>query len=299
LDLITKQNNNLKSSILLTKTTIMKTFKFLSWFFLAALISLSACSKDKDDDDDDDNGTPINTADTIAQANLLAHFKFDGNVNDEKGHQTTQQGVTYTFDRHSQANSAYKGSETAYARIENPANLRVGSITMSMWLRAQQFPGGTNFIVTFIDPDSDWNAGYGLFQEGSMRGDTLRYKAFSKHQESDMFNWFDTDGGNYRRILFPSSKWFHLVYAYDGATSIRRIFLDGAKLGTDTIRAGNTPMGPITVPATAQYFYIGHNPNNAHEWIGNYKGDLDDLRIYNAALRDEQIQALFNAEKPQ
>lgn len=280
----------------------MKTFKFLSWFFLAALISISACSKD-DDDDDDDNGngeTPINAADTIAGANLLAHFKFDGDVTDVKGHQTTQEGVTYTFDRHSQPNSAYKGSETAYARIENPANMRVGSITMSMWLRAQQFAGGTNFIVTFIDPTLGWNAGLGLWQEGSMRGDTLRYKSFTRHQDADIFNWFDTDDAKTRGTLFPSSKWFHLVYAYDGATSIRRIFMDGAKLSTDTIRGGGeTPMGPITIPATAEYFYIGQNPNEDEVWIGNYTGDLDDLRIYNAALRDEQIQALFNAERPQ
>jgi hypothetical protein len=279
----------------------MKTFKFLSLFFLAALVSMSACSKDDNDDDDNGNGeTPVNVADTIAHANLLAHFKFNGNVNDEKGHQVTQQGVTYTFDRHSQANSAYKGSETAYARIENPANLRVSSITMSMWLRAQQMPGGTNFIVTFIDPAQGWNAGLGLWQEGSMRGDTLRYKAFTRHQNASIFNWFDTDDAKTRRTLFPSSKWFHLVYAYDGATSIRRIFMDGAKLSTDTIRGGgDTPMGPITIPETAQYFYIGRNPNTDEVWIGNYKGDLDDLRIYSIALRDEQIQALYNAEKPQ
>lgn len=279
----------------------MKTLKFLSWMFIAAMVSFAACSKDDDDNDDDDNGNgdPVNIADTVAQANLVAHFKFDGDATDEKGHQTTFEGITYTFDRHAQANSAYKGSETAFVRIENSNDFRMGSMTFSMWLRAQQMPGGTNFILTFIDPTIDWNAGYGLFQEGSQRGDTLRFKAFSRHQESDIFNWTDTDAGDLRSVFFPPSKWFHMVYVYDGSSSIRNLYLDGNKLSTDTIRAGETPMGPVTVPATAGHLYIGMNPNTAHEWIGNYEGDLDDLRIFNAALNEEQVQAIYNGEKPQ
>jgi hypothetical protein len=278
----------------------MKTLKFLSWMFIAAMVSFAACSKDDDDDDDDNgDGDPVNAADTVAQANLVAYFMFDGDVTDEKGHEVTSEGVTYTFDRHSQANSAYKGSESAFARIEDPANLRMGSMTFSMWLRAQQLPGGTNFILTFIDPSIDWNAGYGFFQEGSLRGDTLRYKAFSRHQESDIYNWTDTDAGVLRNVFFPPSKWFHLAYTYDGSTSIRNLYLDGNKLSTDTIRAGETPMGPVTVPAGAEHFYIGMNPNTVHEWIGNYEGDLDDLRIYNIALREDQIETIYDAEKPE
>jgi hypothetical protein len=277
----------------------MKTLKFLSWMFIAAMVSFAACSKDDDDDDDNGNGDPVNAADTVAQASLVAYFMFDGDVTDKKGHQVTSEGVTYTFDRHSKANSAYKGSETAFARVENSDNFRMGSMTLSMWLRAQQFPGGTNFIVTFIDPAIDWNAGYGIFQEGSMRGDTLRYKGFSRHQNSDIYNWTDTDAGVLRSVFFPPSKWFHFAYTYDGATSIRKLYLDGNKLSTDTIRAGETPMGPITVPTTAGHFYIGKNPNTAHTWIGNYKGDLDDLRVYNIALKEEQIKTIYDAEKPQ
>jgi hypothetical protein len=278
----------------------MKALKFLSWFFIAAMISFAACSDDNDDIDDDDNNGGTNAADTVARANLVAHFPFNGNLNNEQNLQTTGNNVTYTFDRHSTANSAYKGSATTWVRVDNPAALRVGSITMSMWLRAQQMPGGTNFIISFIDPAIDWNAGLALWQEGSGRGDTLRYKAVSRHQNSDMFNWTDTqfDRG-VRTAFFPPAKWFHLVYAYDGASSIRDIYLDGARVARDTIRANETPMGPITIPESAQHFYIGHNPNTSHEWIGNYAGDLDDLRIYNVALREEQVQRIYNAERPQ
>ncbi len=278
----------------------MKTFKFLSWIFLAVMVSFAACSKDDDDPDDDNgNGDDINPADTVALDNLVAYFKFDGDDTDEQGHATTSEGVAYTLDRHFEANAAYTGSETAYIKIDDTDNFRMGSMTFSMWLRAQQLPGGTNFILSFIDPDIDWNAGYGLWQEGSARGDTLRYKAFTRHQNSDIYGWTDTDAGVLRDVFFPPSKWFHFVYAYDGATSIRDIYMDGTQLSRDTLVAGETPMGPVTVPESAGAFYIGMNPNTVHEWLGNYEGDLDDLRIYNIALTEEQIQLIYDGEKPE
>ena len=278
----------------------MRSLKFLSWIFLAIAVSFAACSKDDDDDDNGNgNGNDINPADTVAVDNLVAYFKFDGDVTDEQGHATTSEGVTFTFDRHANANSAYKGSETAFILIDDDDNFRVESITLSMWLRAQQMPGGTNFIVSFIDPTMDWNAGFGLWQEGSQRGDTLRYKAFSRHQSSDIYAWTDTDWGILRDVFFPPAKWFHFVYAYDGASSIRDMYLDGVKLSSDTLIAGDTPMGPITIPSSASGFYIGKNPNTVHEWIGNYEGDLDDLRIFNVALTEEQVGIIYEAEKPE
>lgn len=278
----------------------MRSLKFLSWIFLAIAVSFAACSKDDDDDDNGNgNGDDTNPADTVAVDNLVAYFKFDGDVTDEQGHATTSEDVTYTFDRHANPESAYKGSETAYIRIDDVDNFRVESLTLSMWLRAQQMPGGTNFIVSFIDPEMDWNAGYGFWQEGSQRGDTLRYKAFTRHQQSDVFAWTDTDFGDLRNAFFPPSKWFHLVYAYDAETSIRDMYLDGVKLASDTLIAGETPMGPITVPESANAFFIGKNPNTVHEWLGNYEGDLDDLRIYNVALTEEQVGIIYEGEKPE
>lgn len=279
----------------------MKAFKYYLAVVLAITVALAACSKDDDNDinDNDDNGNDINPADTVAIANLVAYFPFDGDIEDEMGHETSGEHYNFTFDRYTEPNSAYKGSADAYIKIENPENLRLSSLTFSMWLRAQQMPGGTNFIITFIDPDMDWNAGYGLWQEGSQRGDTLRYKAFTRHHQSDIFLWTDTDWGDLRDVFFPPARWFHFVYTYDEHTSIRELFMDGLKLASDTVFVDeDTPIGPITVPESATTFYIGKNPNTVHEWIGNYEGDLDDLRIYNIALTEEQVGWIYEGEKP-
>ena len=268
---------------------------FLAMIILAFGMTFMACEKD-DDDDNGDNGNGVSGADTIASENRVAYFKFDGSIDDEEGHTTTGQNVAYTLDRFGNMDAAYKGDTNAHVMVDPVNDLKTGSITLSMWLRNQQFAGGTQFIVTLIDPSIEWNAGYGLWQEGSDRGDTLRYKLFTKHQNSDVFVWTDTQFGEASDVYFPPSKWFQFVYTYDGNSGERAIYYNGDQVLRDTMMYNDASMGPITVPATATNFYIGANPNEVQTWVGNYEGDLDDLRVFDVALTEEQVNNLYVAE---
>jgi len=275
---------------------IMKNkMSFLAMIILAFGMTFMACEKD-DDDDNGDNGNGVSGADTIASENRVAYFKFDGSIDDEEGHTTTGQNVAYTLDRFGNMDAAYKGDTNAHVMVDPVNDLKTGSITLSMWLRNQQFAGGTQFIVTLIDPSIEWNAGYGLWQEGSDRGDTLRYKLFTKHQNSDVFVWTDTQFGEASDVYFPPSKWFQFVYTYDGNSGERAIYYNGDQVLRDTMMYNDASMGPITVPATATNFYIGANPNEVQTWVGNYEGDLDDLRVFDVALTEEQVNNLYVAE---
>ncbi len=261
---------------------------------LAAIVFFSACSK-KDNSTNNGGTTTGNPADTVAVNNLVGYFKFNNSVNDEKMHTAMGTNVTYTTDRFGNVNSAYKGDTNAFIEVTPATDFKTSSITMSMWLRAQPFTGGTSFILTLIDPNIDWNAGYGIWQEGRT-GDTLRYKAFTRHLDGSAFIWTDTQYGQTSDVLFPPSKWYQLVYTYDASTSIRDLYMNGEKVLADTLMFNGAPMGPITVPSTAQGLFIGKDPNTAQSWIGNYVGDLDDLRIYNTALNADQVKALFDGE---
>lgn len=273
----------------------MKNLKFLWIFMLAFALGFTACNND-DDDKDNKKDKVDNPADTVALTNLKAYFKFNNSVDDKKGHVSVGNQVEYTTDRFGTVDKAYKGGENTFVTVTPAPDLKVSSATFSMWLRNQPFAGGTQFIFTYLDPDMDWNAGYGLWQEGSMRGDTLRYKAFTRHLSSDIYGWLDTDGGELRKVLFPSSKWFQLVISYDATSSIRKTYYNGTKVASDTLKDQNVGLGAITVPTTAKDFFIGKNPNIGQDWIGNYKGDLDDFRIYDKALTDGQVKALYDGE---
>ncbi|HUW04844.1 MAG TPA: LamG-like jellyroll fold domain-containing protein, partial [Williamwhitmania sp.] len=93
-----------------------------------------------------------------------------------------------------------------------------------------------------------------------------------------------------------TAKWFQVVYTYDANSSIYRLFLNGVKVMQDTSTYNDALMGGITIPTTATDFFIGKNPNTVQTWLGNYLGDMDDFRLYNVALTEDQVGALYNGE---
>lgn len=274
----------------------MKYTKIFSMLALAVAATFVSCSKDSSSSDNN-NTTVDNTADTVAVNSLVAYFKFNADVTDKKGHVAVNNGATFTTDRFGSTAAAYHGGTDAFVDVTPDASLKnLASMTVSVWLRAQLLAGGTNFIFAYIDPTIDWNAGIGMWQEGDSRVDTLRIKGFTMHQNSQVFTWLDTRYGATEKVLFPTSKWFHIAYTYNSADGIRALYLNGTKVLQDTITYNDAPMGAITIPTTATDFYIGKNPNTVQTWLGNYLGDMDDFRIYNVALTEAQVGALYNGE---
>ncbi len=77
-----------------------------------------------------------------------------------------------------------------------------------------------------------------------------------------------------------ASTWQHIVVTWDstsGTNTVLNVYLNGIKTVTQTIS------GVITQPNSA--FNMGNS---------NYKGQIDDVRIYNYALTSQQIEQLYN-----
>ena len=90
--------------------------------------------------------------------------------------------------------------------------------------------------------------------------------------------------GNYKYLVFKASTldgaWHHIVYTKDGTSHV--IYVDGS------LDQQFTSNGDISwsVP-----FYIGRGITiNGDPW---FKGTLDDVRIYNRALRSEEVALLY------
>ena len=276
----------------------MKYTKNFSMIALAVAATFASCSKDSSSSTNT-NPTVTNSADTVAVNSLVAYFKFNADVTDKKGHVAVNNGVTFTTDRFGTAADAYHGSADAFVDVTPDALMKnLSSMTYSVWLRTQNLTSGTNFIFTYIDPNIDWNAGIGLWQEGSNtdRPDTVQLKGFTMHQSSSVYTWLDSRNGDVSKVLFPTAKWFQVIYTYDATSSIYKLFLNGVKVMQDTSMFNDAPIGPITIPSTATDFFIGKNPNTAQSWLGNYVGDMDDFRLYNVALTEAQVGALYTGE---
>ncbi|MBV6518478.1 MAG: hypothetical protein E3K33_00975 [Candidatus Brocadia sp.] len=90
-----------------------------------------------------------------------------------------------------------------------------------------------------------------------------------------------------RTLLNSVGNWYHAVGTYNQTTGQQKLYVNGELVRTFTHPAGNT-----VVPLS---FYpdmrIGHSRINH----GYFNGVIDDVRLYNYALNDQEIKSLYNA----
>jgi gliding motility-associated-like protein len=112
----------------------------------------------------------------------------------------------------------------------------------------------------------------------------------------------DSAFSNYTQIkssVIPVNQWFHYVLVFDGnLISAQRVklYVNGV-LSTTTLTVGSIP---TTTTNTNQEVTIGacHTYNNT-AGIGNpYNGVVDDVRIYNRALTNIEINQLYSLSIP-
>lgn len=86
-----------------------------------------------------------------------------------------------------------------------------------------------------------------------------------------------------------SQSWHHIAATFESGNV--KMFFDGELVGSEVDVLGNTILG-LTTAAT---FNIGGNVNSI---LGgdNFEGEIDEVRVFNVALDDEQIQQMVYQE---
>ena len=196
---------------------------------------------------------------------LVAYYPFNGNANDESGNGNngTVNGAVLTSDRFGTASSAYDFSS---GNITAPANyLPVGNTarTISSWIYASNFLQPDKMIVGWGQPSvqqmSAIAMGLGSFADGKPG-----------------FWGYSADLAARSRV--SDNRWHHVVFTFD--TTLGKLYLDG-KLDTSRVLSLNTSSGTL---------YIGDYYIN----VGRFSGSVDDIRIYNRALSETEIDSLYH-----
>jgi len=88
---------------------------------------------------------------------------------------------------------------------------------------------------------------------------------------------------------FKTDTWQHIVVTYKSSVYVR-VYVDG------TLEANNTVSIPSTLTGhEAASFMIA---TDAGGFGGRFKGLIDDVRLYNRALSDTEIKALYGTPQP-
>ncbi|HEY9670698.1 MAG TPA: LamG domain-containing protein [Waterburya sp.] len=208
---------------------------------------------------------------------LIAHYLFDSNAQDTSGHNLhgTVHGATLTTDRFGIPESAYQ-FDGVDDYIEVPHNDLLNltdNLTISLWLKQEAGKA----------------AGYRLVEKGS-------------YGVNDGYNFDTYDGSTGRKLrlcggvqnaqantVYSLNEWHHVAVVFSKGVST--FYLDGKP-------DGSAPHGSPSIRTNSLSLLIGSARGSKAEF---FKGALDDIRIYNRALSEQQIKAIHQlpSRKPQ
>ena len=215
----------------------------------------------------------------IPSAGLIAYYSFTGNANDGSGY--ANNGVvtsaTLTTDRFGNANSAYSfnGSSSVITIPSAPILETItNQYSFSVWTKINLFNSGQFSIIdkdTLCPPTSGKTPF--LFVADNISN--------SGYQIQNIACGVSTQFGK-AGINAQLNTWTHTVATYDGSNI--KFYVNGI-LKSTTSATGNVSMskGNLT---------IGHTVFGAGNSWAN--GVIDDIRIYNTAITQSDVTALFN-----
>lgn len=195
---------------------------------------------------------------------LVGWWPFNGNANDESGNGNngTVNGATLTSDRNGVVNSAYSfdaqsNNSISIGDIDLPANF-----TINGWYRLSSLMGFQNIISKY-----GTNGGYAL-----IFGNSTLYAHTNQ----------GTSSGNVCNSTYnETNNFWHMVSVILSSGEIK-FYIDGVQFGSCGNMNNSNPNNSMT--------YFGRQSYGTSE---NLNGDLDDIGIWNRALTEEEILALY------
>ncbi|MBP6038715.1 MAG: T9SS type A sorting domain-containing protein [Flavobacterium sp.] len=207
---------------------------------------------------------------------LVSYWPFSGNANDQSGNGNNGavNGATLTTDRFGNTNSAYNfnGSSTVqdYLIANNPISNQE-SFTISYWVSRADI----NFTKyhLMINDNSNSTGTYELFS----RNDTIYFRNFAGVPGAGVN--FDLK----QRVQIPNNSAFNVCVTSDN--NVTKLFINGIQYQQTSIQKIKPTLGLI---------YFGMHPNFNIQSNNSFNGKLDDIGIWNRALSQEEITAMYN-----
>ncbi|MCF7741417.1 MAG: T9SS type A sorting domain-containing protein [Candidatus Marinimicrobia bacterium] len=216
---------------------------------------------------------------------LVGHWSFDYTLEDavDDAHGTfSGYELTYTEDLFGGGALSLDGYSD-HVILGDSLDFRFGDevdFSVALWVRSDGWNDDAA-IISNKDWDSGNNVGWLIAGEGGGEGSwQWNYNTVGSDDDLD----YDPDGP-----MLSDGKWHHLAVTHD-RDSVAIFYFDGVPQDTMDIstRSGSLNSGYPVVVGTD-----GAQGVNYPYW---FKGDIDDIRMYNYVIEKEQIEKL--AEKP-
>lgn len=288
--------------------------KKIFYFAIAMSIAVFASCEKQGDKEDEKEATKV----TVAEDALVLHLPF------EDGSVAVGEGVTFAskegkaelvdgFIGKAYTNTSGNAKEAGYLKYnlaEANCIKSLKSFTFSAWVKRPALGSGAFFSVN--GGEHDWGSTMQFFFDNSGEGeDGATYQQFNARIDSYKEG---EDGAKFQASCWPNiqgpefakvDEWYHVARTYDAATGAWKVYADGV-LTHEGIHEYGDPAGPFgdldLASPTMNALYIGGwaaiiDGVNNQDWMTYYNGSIDEVRMYNRALTDQEIGQLWQQEK--
>lgn len=201
---------------------------------------------------------------------LILYLPFNGNANDESGNGNNASiiNATSTSDRNNYSNSAYyfNGSSN-YISIPSSSSLESvqNGISFSAWFYLNEwYSDKWAPLIAKSDNSSHGMFGFQLLNFSTRKELEVKLKGVSINAD----------------YVFQKNQWYHIAFTWDGTNC--KYFVNGAKFYE---RQWNSTIIPNYKP-----LLIGKDTPEITEYLN---GKIDDIRIYDKAISETQVDSLF------
>lgn len=226
---------------------------------------------------------------------LVGWWPFNGNANDESvnGNNGTNNGAIFCNDNMGVLNSALNQSVNgSYIRTQSVINNVYNNFSISFWANPAQADIVKNQGITGQEGPATMSIihpphGTTNWGSGSNAGVGINVGTNQIQIVEHTDNYISSPLVYSGQII----GWHHFVLVYN--QHIPKLYMDGSIVATGLqstiqfVRPGSGFCNLYTNSGFGNSFDPNGNP------IGNYKGDYDDIGIWNRALTDQEILALY------
>ena len=255
------------------------------------------------------------TSNDVGGANLLAHWSFDGSLNESISSTAPLTSLRTSFITGVKGQALHLDSGFALYPVITKLNLTsFGSVTVSCWVNVDNNGATASNVFSLTEgtaTQTDWNRGlFNMLIEtghGKTTDDTLvlhpSYGTYitGTFQGGDNINDYGVRETDFKTV-HGTNKWVQFVGRYNAMDTTMDVFANGILVSNANFRKRNT--GALTLPSVGAQALVGGFANGNtgfslspfQTWQGLFTGSIDELRFFNVALSNADISSLYQLE---
>ena len=281
--------------------------KFFLFAASALMLATFASCEPKDNPEPEPEKPEVKTC----KDNLVLYFGFEAGETPGTGISLVESKGTASLDGEGYigkgwTNTAGDNMSQAYTKYSVAASNAlsgVKDITFTAWVKLkQECPKGAIMSINGMPAGFDWPLFIAYFdntrtneetgvQEQQVNGRLVFHDAEGNEQNL----WLDT----YDAAFAKYGSWFQFAFTYEHSTGAWALYVDGVQVKTAEFGPKIEFSNLLTAASNALYIggwasYIEGFANA--EWQSYFAGSIDEVRVYNKALTEAELQALRKEE---